>query len=72
MAPYSPALGPRPEETPKANARGKATIPAVIPPKASPLILEKKVFIKTINLGIKGTACFYLQDEVCIKFSIFL
>ena len=33
IAPYSPALGPKPELTPKARARGKATIPAVKPPK---------------------------------------
>jgi hypothetical protein len=44
MAPYNPALGPKPEDTPKANANGKATIPAVIPPKASPFKFEKKVF----------------------------
>ncbi len=35
MAPYRPALGPKPEETPKARARGRATIPAVTPPKYS-------------------------------------
>ena len=40
MAPYKPALGPKPEETPKAKARGRATIPAVIPPKMSPLALK--------------------------------
>lgn len=37
MAPYSPAVGPKPELNPKASARGKATIPAVIPPNRSPL-----------------------------------
>ena len=41
IAPYKPALGPRPELTPKARARGSATIPAVNPPKKSPLKLEK-------------------------------
>ena len=45
MAPYKPAEGPNPEETPKASANGNATIPAVIPPKASPLIFENKFFI---------------------------
>ncbi len=45
IAPYKPALGPNPEETPKAKARGRATIPAVIPPKASPFIFENKFFI---------------------------
>jgi hypothetical protein len=37
IAPYNPALGPRPELTPKAKANGSATIPAVNPPKRSPL-----------------------------------
>ena len=36
IAPYSPALGPRPDCTPKASASGKATIPAVIPPNKLP------------------------------------
>ena len=45
IAPYNPALGPRPDETPNARAKGRATMPAVIPPKASPLILEKIFFI---------------------------
>ncbi len=46
MAPYNPAVGPNPEDTPKANANGNATIPAVIPPKASPRMFENKFFIK--------------------------
>jgi len=41
IAPYNPALGPSPELTPKASAKGKATIPAVIPPNKSPLKCEK-------------------------------
>ena len=45
IAPYNPALGPNPDETPKASANGSATIPAVIPPKASPLIFENKFFM---------------------------
>ena len=45
IAPYNPALGPNPDETPKARANGRATIPAVIPPKASPLKLENNFFI---------------------------
>ena len=40
-------FGGIPEETPKAKARGSATIPAVIPPKASPLKFEKNCFIIT-------------------------
>jgi hypothetical protein len=38
IAPYKPAEAPSPEETPNARARGSATIPAVRPPKKSPLI----------------------------------
>jgi hypothetical protein len=41
IAPYRPALGPKPELTPNARARGRATIPAVKPPKISPLKFEK-------------------------------
>jgi hypothetical protein len=40
IAPYRPALGPKPELTPNARASGNATIPAVNPPKTSPLIFE--------------------------------
>ena len=36
MAPYIPAMGPRPEATPKARATGNPTTDAVIPPKRSP------------------------------------
>ena len=57
MAPYSPALGPRPELTPKARASGSATIPAVRPPKRSPRKCEKskenKFFMKK-KVGFKG------------------
>jgi hypothetical protein len=45
IAPYNPALGPKPELTPNASARGRATMPAVIPPKRSPLRFENKFFI---------------------------
>jgi hypothetical protein len=45
IAPYNPALGPIPELTPKASARGSATTPAVMPPKRSPRKLEKNCFI---------------------------
>lgn len=38
MAPYNPAAAPNPDCTPKANASGNATIPAVKPPKKSPLV----------------------------------
>ena len=38
IAPYKPASGPNPEDTPNAKASGSATIPAVKPPKTSPLI----------------------------------
>ena len=36
IAPYNPATGPKPEATPKAEARGKATTAEAIPPKMSP------------------------------------
>ena len=45
IAPYKPALGPNPEDTPKAKAKGSATIPAVIPPNKSPLKFENNFFI---------------------------
>jgi hypothetical protein len=45
IAPYKPALGPSPELTPKAKAKGRATIPAVIPPNKSPLKLLNRFFI---------------------------
>ena len=45
IAPYSPAAGPRPEDTPNASASGRATIPAVIPPKTSPLIFVNNFFM---------------------------
>lgn len=48
IAPYNPAVGPRPEETPKASANGNAIIPAVIPPKTSPLKCENNLFIYKI------------------------
>ena len=44
IAPYKPALGPNPELKPKASAKGRATIPAVIPPNKSPLKFEKSSF----------------------------
>ena len=62
MAPYSPAVGPRPELTPKARAKGRATIPAVSPPKKSPRKCEKskekRVFIakltRVVLMTLKG------------------
>ncbi|MCY1376499.1 hypothetical protein D9M69_639920 [compost metagenome] len=41
MAPIRPAPAPRPDCSPKASASGRATIPAVIPPKKSPLTCSK-------------------------------
>ena len=35
IAPYSPAIAPRPEATPKARASGKVTTAAVRPPNRS-------------------------------------
>ena len=37
IAPYKPGNGPKPEATPNAKAKGKATTAAVKPPKKSPL-----------------------------------
>jgi hypothetical protein len=48
IAPYNPALGPKPELTPKARANGRATIPAVIPPNRSPFM-----FVKSNNFFIE-------------------
>jgi hypothetical protein len=48
IAPYKPALGPSPELTPKARANGNATIPAVKPPKTSPLIFVN-IFLKVLS-----------------------
>jgi hypothetical protein len=56
MAPYKPASGPRPDETPKASARGRATIPAVIPPKRSPLMFLKIVFFIFYRNGKSATS----------------
>ena len=39
IAPIRPALAPKPEETPKARARGRAMTPVVMPPIISPLTL---------------------------------
>ena len=44
IAPYRPALGPKPELTPKANAKGSATIPAVSPPRISPFMCVNRFF----------------------------
>jgi hypothetical protein len=46
IAPYRPALAPRPELTPKARANGSATMPAVTPPKRSPRKWAKKFFMQ--------------------------
>ena len=36
IAPYKPAIAPKPDCTPKAKAKGKATTPATKPPVISP------------------------------------
>jgi len=53
IAPYKPALGPNPELNPNASASGRATIPAVIPPKKSPLKLEISNFSTSLNMAAK-------------------
>ena len=54
IAPYKPALGPNPELNPNASASGRATIPAVIPPKKSPLKFEKSNFNTSLNISSKN------------------
>ena len=53
IAPYKPALGPNPELNPNASASGRATIPAVMPPKKSPLKFVKSNFKMLLNIGSK-------------------
>jgi hypothetical protein len=52
IAPYNPALGPNPELTPKARAKGRATMPAVIPPNKSPLKCLNMVWVLICSLNI--------------------
>ena len=54
IAPYNPALAPNPDCTPKARAKGKATTPAVNPPKISPLILLNFIFLILISEGLNN------------------
>ena len=54
IAPNKPALGPNPELNPNASASGRATIPAVIPPKKSPLKFEKSNFNTSLNISSKN------------------
>jgi len=42
-APYRPPIGPTPDATPKARARGNETMAAVTPPKMSPRTLLKLI-----------------------------
>ena len=44
-----PAIGPAPDETPKAKANGKATMAAVIPPYTSPRIFLNSVLFTQIS-----------------------
>jgi hypothetical protein len=60
IAPYKPALGPNPELKPNASASGRATIPAVIPPKKSPLKFEKSNFNTFLNTTTKNINNFQL------------
>ena len=48
-------MAPAPEETPKARAKGKATIAAVKPPKISPRRFRKcKVLTRRISVYLFG------------------
>ena len=51
-APYNPAIGPAPEATPKASARGNETIAAVKPPNISPRKLSKLILL-VIDISIQ-------------------
>ena len=51
IAPYKPAVAPRPLATPSAIASGRAITPAVIPPKISPLGLEK-IFVFIVKIPL--------------------
>ena len=50
MAQYSPAVAPRPDCTPNANAKGRVTTPAVIPPNKSPRKLLNLPCIDSFSL----------------------
>ena len=72
IAPYRPALGPNPELTPNASAKGRATIPAVSPPKKSPLKFEKS----NLNFFIKYRIVIFvfrdLEKEMMNDVNLFL
>ena len=51
-APYNPAIGPAPEATPKASARGNETIAAVKPPNKSPRKFLKWIVLVNDILGL--------------------
>ena len=70
IAPYRPALGPNPELKPNASASGRATIPAVIPPKKSPLKFEKSNFNKLLYIVRKIINYFLLESFAIYKFLI--
>ena len=70
IAPYRPALGPNPELKPNASASGRATIPAVIPPKKSPLKFEKSNFNKLLYIVRKIINYFLLESFAKYKFLI--
>ena len=55
-APQRPAAAPAPEATPKARARGRATIAAVTPPNRSPLMLVVLMWFSTRRPGGRGGA----------------
>jgi hypothetical protein len=53
IAPYKPAVAPRPDCTPKANANGNATTPATMPPIRSPLKFLLSYFKLIISIYFK-------------------
>ncbi len=63
IAPYNPAAAPRPDCRPNASASGRATIPAVNPPKKSPFVILK--FFILLIIGNATVASNRLLDLVC-------
>ena len=57
IAPYTPAMGPAPEASPKARARGSATTPAVNPPKMSPRRCERSKKRFMVSLVLRSGVC---------------
>jgi hypothetical protein len=63
MAPYRPPIGPTPEATPNARARGNDTIAAVTPPKMSPRrLLKRMTFVIDMEQWLKSVTVQTLNE----------